>query len=195
MNLSLDKAELRKTILSQRKNLSLTIKQQASERIVQTILESPFYSSAKHIGLYFAFQGEVDLQTLMLRAWHTEKKTYFPVVQENKTLLFFEVSSTTPLKPNRFGIPEPVVTHPSVSLEILDNLFIPLVAFDDERYRLGMGQGYYDRTLAPLYAQDQITQVKTIGIGYAFQHTAALPREPWDIPLDMIITERYIWKG
>ena len=62
----------------------------------------------------------------------------------------------------------------------------PLLAFDRKGFRLGYGGGYYDRTLAELRRTGEVT---AIGLGFAAQELAALPSEPWDQTLDMILTE------
>ncbi len=91
------------------------------------------------------------------------------------------------LKKNRFGIPEP----PSFRRERrqgrrLDFVVVPLVAFDRAGRRLGMGGGYYDRAFAgarrPVLA----------GLAYAFQQVPRLPERSWDVPMDLIVTEREV---
>ena len=68
-------------------------------------------------------------------------------------------------------------------------LLVPLLAFDGLGYRLGYGGGYYDRTLAWLRGPEAPGMPLAIGLGFAGQEMAALPRCPWDQPLDAIATE------
>ena len=85
------------------------------------------------------------------------------------------------MRPGRFGTQHPdtpVATSPP------DLLFVPLLAFDRALYRLGYGGGYYDRTLAAL------PRARAIGYGFSVQQVEAVPRGPFDRPLDAIVTER-----
>ena len=68
-----------------------------------------------------------------------------------------------------------------------DVLIVPLLAFDSEGYRLGYGGGFYDRTLHKLRGNGTALAV---GVGYAAQHVARVPRDEYDQPLDWIITEK-----
>jgi 5-formyltetrahydrofolate cyclo-ligase len=65
-------------------------------------------------------------------------------------------------------------------------ILAPLLAFDRKGFRLGYGGGYYDRTLAELRRTGEVI---AIGLGFAVQEQAAVPSEPWDQTLDMILTE------
>jgi len=75
-------------------------------------------------------------------------------------------------------------------LAALDIALVPLVAFDDYGRRLGMGGGYYDRTFAYLRHREHWRRPKLIGVAFEFQRVAELPAQPWDVPLDGIITEK-----
>jgi 5-formyltetrahydrofolate cyclo-ligase len=59
-----------------------------------------------------------------------------------------------------------------------------LVGFDDARYRLGYGGGYYDRTLAAA-----MPKPRTIGIGYAAGHLATIHPQSYDLQLDSMVTD------
>ncbi|HMA15800.1 MAG: 5-formyltetrahydrofolate cyclo-ligase [Bacteroidota bacterium] len=88
------------------------------------------------------------------------------------------------LRPAGFGTSEPA---PSAPLVTPDLLLVPLLAFDAAGYRLGYGGGFYDRSLALLRATGDILAV---GLAYAAQQVAAVPREATDQPLDLVVTER-----
>ena len=88
---------------------------------------------------------------------------------------------------NRFGIPEPMLTKNNLCpLSQIDLIFTPLVAFDSSGNRLGMGGGFYDRTLAPI-KRDQLT-TQLIGLAHNCQQVDALSQDSWDIPLNGIVT-------
>jgi len=69
-------------------------------------------------------------------------------------------------------------------------IFLPLVAFDNAGNRLGMGGGYYDRTLAWKQRRRYWHGSRLIGVAYGFQQLERLPVESWDIGLDGILTDR-----
>jgi 5-formyltetrahydrofolate cyclo-ligase len=90
------------------------------------------------------------------------------------------------LKPGAFGVHEPQAHWPAVMPHIL---LVPLLAFDTTGHRLGYGGGFYDRTLQA-FRSGAAVPIRTIGIAYAAQEIASLPREPHDMALDGILTER-----
>src|SRR5687767_13746260 len=91
------------------------------------------------------------------------------------------------MRRNRFGIPEP--TGRRCAPQQLDLVLLPLVAFDRRGARLGMGGGFYDRTFAFLRVAGR-RKPRLVGLAHHFQEVAQLPREPWDVPLAAIVTER-----
>lgn len=94
---------------------------------------------------------------------------------------------------NRYGILEPQLNCSHVSpVAQLDMILMPLVAFDSKGNRLGMGGGFYDRTLAHL-PKNKAQRPTLIGIAHQCQFVDALPVASWDIPLDYIITDERIY--
>jgi len=89
------------------------------------------------------------------------------------------------LEPDAAGLPAPLPTAPQT---VPEALIVPLVAFDGKGTRLGTGAGYYDRTLPQLRANNP--KLLVIGVAFAVQQERELPREPTDVPLDAVITER-----
>lgn len=159
----------------------------ASRQISATISSLDFYQKAKKIGLYFSAFSEVDVDSLWLDAMALGKNCYFPVSCANKTLLFLPGEKTTPYRSNRFNILEPALPlSMAIPLTQLDILFIPLVSFDATGTRLGMGGGFYDKTL------QTNNKPLLVGLAYAFQQSPTLPRDAWDVPLDRIVTEESI---
>jgi 5-formyltetrahydrofolate cyclo-ligase len=126
------------------------------------------------------------LHPLWLLAESTLKTCYMPVIQPDSTrLLFLPTTSETPQKRNQFHILEPDIPHTeAIALEQLDLMILPLVAFNTNGTRLGQGAGYYDRTL------EQTRPRCVLGAAYDFQQHPALHADPWDIPLDGIVTDK-----
>lgn len=181
------KLALRRSRRQIRDNLSIEYQHTASTRICARIRGFEQYRQAKRIGLYQAIGGEVSLDAI----WHSAplqgKFCYFPVLNEDKTLSFLPATPATSFVRNRYGIDEPDVPRSeAISPALLDIIFMPLVVFDDYGTRLGMGAGYYDRTLAG------IRHPMLIGVAYEFQRYPYIEPQSWDIPLTGVITQSNI---
>jgi 5,10-methenyltetrahydrofolate synthetase len=98
---------------------------------------------------------------------------------------FFEWSFKDPLIIGKFGIPQPI----SKKKIYPDILFVPLVAFNKYKFRLGYGGGYYDRYIQKT---KKIKKILTIGMAFSFQKVKSLPINEYDKKLDFILTEKYI---
>ena len=179
---------IRKTCQSIRRQLSLDFQRTASNKICQSISLSEKYQHAKHIALYHAANGEVCLSSLLHLALLHEKLCYFPVMNDNLTLSFLPITNKSSFTPNLYGILEPnIALTKAFPPNNIDIIFTPLVAFDPAGTRLGMGMGYYDRTLAASRPQ------LLMGVAYEFQHYPYIEPQPWDIPLDAVTTEKSIY--
>ena len=101
-----------------------------------------------------------------------------------------------PLRRNRSRYPRTrVALTECLQAEELDLVLVPLVAFDSTGTRLGMGGGFYDRSFAfPRGANEMGRRPHPLGLGYEFQAVAELVRQPWDVPLDAVVTERALYQ-
>ena len=139
------------------------------------------------MALYLGFDGELATSKLIEALWKLDVEVYLPRLHPfaKGHLLFMRYTADTEMVINRYKIAEPKldIRH-MVTVEHLDMIVTPLVAFDDKGNRMGMGGGFYDRTLA------QVTDNKPLAVGYAHdcQQVSFLPVEYWDIPLPVIIT-------
>lgn len=183
------KIALRNTMKLIRSNLNLNYQSTASKQVCNQIKTLESYRKAKRIALYFAVNGEIDLSTIWNSAPMQGKFCYFPVLNdENGTLEFLPATPKTHFKKNRFGIPEPdVEKNQAIPIEQLDLILTPLVAFDVDCTRLGMGAGYYDKTLA------QKKNGLFIGVAYQFQCVSFIEPQAWDVPLDAVATQKNIY--
>lgn len=180
--------QLRKLIRQRRQQLSPAQQQQAANDLVSQALTLPALSYSQHIALYLANDSELDTFPLIQTLWQQGKQLYLPVLHPFAAgyLLFVRYDQDTLLYPNRFGIPEPLAEcHRLLPVDQLDIIFTPLVAFDLKGNRLGMGGGFYDRTLSQLPTK---SRSKVIGLAYNCQQVDAVPCEAWDIPLNKVIT-------
>ena len=182
------KTALRNTMKQRRCNTCDADRMLASHQISTRILALESYKKAQHIALYFSVGGEIDVSALWHHACAAGKCCYFPVLQEDLTLAFLPATPLSPLKKNRYKIPEPdLALDFSIPIETLDLIIAPLLAFDPHCTRLGMGAGYYDRTLK------NKTHNQLIGVAFPFQLVDFIEPQPWDIPLDAVVTPETIY--
>lgn len=189
MSLSHQRQQLRSRLKAKRRQLGCDQQQQAAEAVSQRLQQLPEVRRAKTLGVYLAFAGELDLAPF-IRWCRQQGKTIacaalHPVVANQ--LLFIRLTANSPLITNRFGIAEPQPRLPDViPLAGLDVVLTPLVAFDSQGNRLGMGGGYYDRLLQR--CQRLAKPPCFIGVAHDFQLVPAVPVAPWDKPLPTIVT-------
>jgi 5,10-methenyltetrahydrofolate synthetase len=140
---------------------------------------------APQLGFCWPHQGEFDARGLVERLLARGWTACLPVVVAEETPLAFRPwTPSTPLAPDRYGIPTPTggeFVTPGV-------LLIPLVAVDARNYRIGYGGGFFDRTLAALAAAGH--RATAIGVGFELARVADTLPGPHDIPLDFVVTER-----
>jgi 5-formyltetrahydrofolate cyclo-ligase len=173
------------------KRRALSAQQQftAANNLLTICLSSTTLAQAKTIACYIANDGEIDPIAIINFCWQQGKCVLLPVLHplSKGHLLFVEYHPHSATRKNVYGIDEPIVT--STNIHTLDNIELiltPLVAFDKKANRLGMGGGYYDRTLAPIRRDSLPTQL--IGLAHTCQQTDQLLTDSWDIPLDGIAT-------
>lgn len=131
-----------------------------------------------------SFADEIDVLPLMARLARQGWRTALPVVvARGRPLLFRAWEPGEPTVAGPWSIPVPLATAPELEPDVL---LVPMLAFDRQGFRLGYGGGFYDRTLAVLRAMKPVVAV---GVAYAAQEVAELPRGPHDEPLDWILTE------
>ena len=143
--------EFRASLKEKRTSLSKEVQTQKSQRIVKTVKNCDVFSQASKIGIYHSVRGEADPENLMAETKTSNKSFYLPVLSPDKQqgLLFGQLTSNTEFKNNRFDIPEPIFKESDlVNGEHLDLVLVPLLGFDKNGNRLGMGGGFYDRCFA-----------------------------------------------
>ncbi len=185
---TLSRTELRKQIRLARNLLSDTEQQQASLSALEHILNELKARKAKRVALYLTHDGELATAPLIAALWLQGIHTYLPRLHPFNPgqLLFLHYTKTSIMQPNQFGILEPKLDVRAVMpIDELDVVIAPLVAFDGKGNRMGMGGGYYDRTLANWNIHG-----KPLPMGYAHdcQRVEQLPCEHWDVPLPIIVT-------
>ncbi len=183
------RTKLRRHFRQLRRQLSPVCRHRHALALVRQVRCSGLLLCHRRVGLYLAnsAEGEQDPGPLQLLLEQLGIMTALPVVKQNE-LHFYAYRSGQPLLPNRFGIGEPAMDMaPPIALLSLDLVFVPLVAVDQQGYRLGMGGGFYDRSFS--LGHPQRRRPLLVGLAHELQRVAALPHEAWDVPLDALITE------
>lgn len=184
---------LRRELRQQRRALSAQQQQSAALALDRVLGRHPLFLRSKHIAIYLPNDGEMDLTPLLQRALSMGKQCYLPILSPlyHNRLWFAPYHADSTLSLNRFGIPEPNCNYSQMRpVWTLDLVLTPLVAFDTNGNRLGMGGGFYDRTLAYLNHREHWRKPRLLGTAHAFQQVEQLSRESWDIPLQGVVTEK-----
>ena len=186
--------EIRQQLRIKRRSLTLSQQQQAAQSLATLIKESTFFQKAKRVGLYLANDGEIDPSIILSLADGLGKQCFLPVLDPKSTnsLHFASFTANSKLAPNRYGILEPVDGESEIlSPRNIDVLFMPLVGFDRSGNRIGMGGGYYDRTLE-FMKEIEKPPLTLVGLAHSGQEVPQISSQSWDIPLHLIATEKEI---
>lgn len=186
------KNELRRQLRRTRNAVSDQLRTHAARRALHVALRQRLLHRKRRAGFYIPAKGEFDCLPLLDRALHMGMACYLPMVpmSHQKKLWFSLLGEGPHWALNRYGIPEYVRHDGRIRASRLDVLFMPLLGFDEEGYRMGMGGGYYDSSLAYLARRRHWHRPRLVGLAFEAQGVDRLPVDPWDIPLDAIITER-----
>jgi 5-formyltetrahydrofolate cyclo-ligase len=185
MNLIDDKRTLRSAMLAWRTGLEEAERRAASDGLLATLRrERPIETPAVVSG-FWPIKEEIDIRPLMIELFNQGCQLALPVVQgKGQPLIFRAWRPGDPLEAGVFG-----TLQPSAKREVLqpDALIVPLLACDEEGWRLGYGGGFYDRTLAGLRAKNNVT---AIGVGFDAQLVPEVPHGPADQRLDWLLTDK-----
>ena len=160
----------------------------AADSLCEHLIALPEYQSSQHVAAYFAVNGEIGLDPLIDHALSQGKQIYLPNLDQ-KSLRFSPYFREQKMRINKFRLPEPDVGDDEMlQPDELDLVLAPLVVFDAERNRIGMGGGFYDRSFAfrKLAGKDRPV---LIGVAHEMQKVDGLVPEEWDVRLDMVVTE------
>lgn len=188
------KSEQRRSLRAKRLALSPRQQTAAALDLACRINAARFFRNSTCLAGYLPIGGEIDPRPLLRRALALGKRCYLPVLAFGDRLLFAPFSVDTRFCLNRFNIPEPVVPRASlVSARTLDLILLPLVGFDRHGNRLGMGGGFYDRSLAFLNLRQTWRRPRLVGLAHDFQQVDTLAVDAWDVPLHAVATDRALY--
>jgi len=176
---------LRKKMRYQRQLLSENAQCFAQQKVLHQIKELPEMLTAQKIGIYYANEkeGELRTQKIIHYLWAQGKEVYLPYISSMKErkMRFFAYGPQSQLIKNKFGLWEPDITKErSIEIDDMDLIFVPLVAFDKENHRIGMGGGFYDRILVNWQKNKKPLP---IGLAHHCQYVDKIDVQIWDIPL------------
>ena len=177
---------LRNSMLETRGNLTQEAVRKDSGRIRDRLLALKAFRGAGSVMLYVPARKEVDTWPLLEHFWQQGSQVLLPRCCDGRAGIMEAYAVTSPLElgPGCFGLVEPksdlarLVTDPRPEV-----ILVPALAYDRRGYRLGFGGGYYDRFLPNLAVSPLL-----IGPAYAFQVVDSVPVEPWDQPVQILIT-------
>lgn len=191
-----DRRALRRDLRKRRRTLSQHDQRRASMALTRRLMQLAPLRRARHVALYLPENGEIDPTPLLAWLHRCGKQVYLPVLRplvENR-LWFVHWRPDTRMVLNRFNITEPDLRQSGDRIRrlapwALDVVLMPLVGFDAQGHRLGMGGGFYDRTFA-FASRLHGPRPALIGVAHHCQQVERLPHQPWDVNLDLIVSDQ-----
>lgn len=185
------KAELRRQMLAQRRALAPEEVAHRSQLLAERLFDAfPVSEWAwLHTFLPIPRQNEPDTWPIIRRVWQEfpHLEVVVPVVQaDGQTLNSYSIRPDTPLRPNRWGIPEPDESR-QVAPRRIDAVLLPLLAFDEQGQRVGYGKGFYDRFL------QAHPEARRIGLSLEPPVPRITDAWPGDVPLHACLTPERVW--
>ena len=190
------RASLRKSLRAARR--ALTPRQQllAANRLYHRISHQRYYLRARRIAFYLAGDGEIDPGLLLADALARGKHCYLPCLHPSRpnSLMFLRYRQGEPLFPHPWGMLEPSPRRAKpIPARALDLVFIPLVGFDSQGNRLGMGKGFYDRSFAFRRRAGRCSP-RLVGLAHECQKVEKLENQDWDVRMDKIESDQSAYR-
>lgn len=167
----------------------------AERTILAALRRLRIFAHGRRVAVYLPLGGEVDLRPCIPFAWRIGVRVFVPriVSMRRGSMEFAPWTADTAQRRTGFGTIEPASGSGSTRARGLDTVVVPLVGFDRDGNRLGMGAGFYDRALSRRRAPARRwRRPRLVGVAFACQELPAIVPSIWDVPLDVIVTERGI---
>ena len=194
MNNSHDLSTLRKHLRQHRRQLPVRVQLQTGQMVAHRLSRLASFKHSQKIGLYLSAFGEVPTQQMIERCFKQHKTVYLPQIRQfDQKLVWVKINrhqwQNRRFAAHRLGMQEP--RQRGIDINQLDLVIMPLLMFDLHGTRVGMGGGFYDRTLWKKYRPFRL------GLAYDFQQVNEIDRQPWDQPLHAVLTAQsfYQFKG
>lgn len=182
--------ERRRRARALRRELTDRRRADAEDRIAGRLLGLDEMRGPGSVALSLPTDGEVDLHGVVAPLRERGWRLLLPVIGAARSMELVDWAPDTALEPNRFGVLEPAPGTGSVTpVDDVDVVVLPCVAVDERGNRLGFGAGYYDRLLEASAARALGVRPLRVGAVFDVQMTDAIEPAPWDVPLDVVVTE------
>jgi 5-formyltetrahydrofolate cyclo-ligase len=158
----------------------------AASAALRRLVELPEFARARTIAFYSAIRDEVPLEEAASASRARGVRTAYPIQRAAGLELALSHDGDR-LRPGRGGVGEPAEDATRVRFEEIDAFLVPGLLFDRSCRRLGRGAGHYDRLLK--HARAGAT---SIGICYAERVVEELPEDPWDVAMDLVVTDEFV---
>lgn len=182
------KRDMRRRMAALREGVPPDERAELSAAVLDRLRGVPAWDLAREVLTYMPVHGEVDVRPLMDELWARGARVLLPRCRPDEPGIMDLACVTCPaeLAPGRYGILEPDPDAcPAEAAPRPDLILVPGVAFDIRGFRLGYGAGFYDRLLSGEGAPG----ASVYGLAYSFQVLERLPSDPWDVPVQAVITE------
>lgn len=192
-------SQIRGMIRRRRQRIGLGAQYRAAHALAKKICALPEYQAAGRIALYIASDSEIDCRFIMKDARRAGKQCFLPVLRADNPkahqMDFVNFPPGSPLGFNRYRIAEPK-NGAKIAAQALDLVIVPLVGFDRDGHRIGMGGGYYDRAFEfigkhnkGVHSQLQSQQGPVlIGVAHHVQEVLRIQPQPWDVRLNKVVS-------
>jgi len=179
------KQQLRNKYLQILKNISANDKRQWDEEIYQQFINSKYFANNQVFALYYSLSYEVNTIKIITALLVAKKKVALPRMNGNNLDFFYIDSLSDLVVDNQWKIYQPKVNSQKVNITNIDVLILPLVAFNEDYYRIGHGKGYYDRFLS----KSNFKGLKLV-LAYKVQKVTEKIKfvNDWDIAFNVLIT-------
>ena len=178
-----DNRVLRREKLQAREALLPEERRQFSAAIVQRLALLPEYRAAETVMLYRAVKGEVSLEGL------SGKRFLWPLCIGEGEMIALLPENESAWQKGYCGIPEPVRRRSrEIAPEEIDLVICPCTVFDPACRRMGMGKGFYDRFLP------RCERARFVAVAFEVQKVELLSANPWDVPMDAVVTEKAVYR-
>ncbi len=185
--------DIRQHVRHLRRALTDDQQENAADLLAEHAINLAPITEAQNVALFLSVDGELNTRPLIAKLWQQRKQVCLPVLHPFSpgNLLFLRYTPETSLTLNKLRIPEPPldIRH-LITLDQIDVMMVPLVAFDRQGQRLGMGGGFYDRTLQNWKQHGFLP----VGLAHDCQLVDALPVAEWDVPLPAVLTPSKLWQ-
>ncbi len=184
----LSKKDLRTRLKASLAALSADEVHQRSRQACNLLVAQPEFERSETVMVFLSLPTEINTTLLVLRAWQKGKRVLAPRVSwEQRRMMPVEIRSLAEdLEDTQWNLRQPLQGDP-VPISMIDLVVVPGLGFDGAGNRLGRGRGFYDRFLA----HAEFTG-STCAVAFEEQVVEAIPADPHDIRVDMLITDRHV---